>query len=78
MPALFDYGNMIRYDPTLVDPTSNFFVLCLMYKCNFFVLCIGKRDQMQGLSSILSLSIKIKLIKTVKQEQNVDSGYQMT
>ena len=25
--ALFAYGNMIRYDPTLVDLSSNFFVL---------------------------------------------------
>ena len=25
--TLFAYGNMIRYDPTLVDLTSNFFVL---------------------------------------------------
>ena len=25
---MFDYGNMIRYDPTPVDLTSNFFVLC--------------------------------------------------
>ena len=28
----FAYGNMIRYDPTLVDMTSNFFVLCTMMK----------------------------------------------
>ena len=27
--TLFAYGIMIRYDPTLVDLTSNFFVLCL-------------------------------------------------
>ena len=26
--TLFAYGNMIRYDPTLMDLTSNFFVLC--------------------------------------------------
>ena len=26
--SLFAYGNMIRYDPTLVDLTSDFFVLC--------------------------------------------------
>ena len=25
--TLFAYGNMIKYDPTLVDLTSNFFVL---------------------------------------------------
>ena len=25
--TLFAYGNMIRYDPTLVELTSNFFVL---------------------------------------------------
>ena len=27
--ALFAYGNVIRYDPSLVDLTSNFFVLCI-------------------------------------------------
>ena len=27
-PTLLAYGNMIRYDPILVDLTSNFFVLC--------------------------------------------------
>ena len=27
--TLFAYGNIIRYDPTLVDLTSN----CSMYKC---------------------------------------------
>ena len=26
--TLFAYGNTMRYDPTLVDLTSNFFVLC--------------------------------------------------
>ena len=26
---MFAYGNMIRYDPTLVDITSNFFVQCV-------------------------------------------------
>ena len=30
--SLFAYGNMIRYDPTPVDLTSNFFVLYTMYK----------------------------------------------
>ena len=25
---MFAYGNMIRYDPTLVDLTSNFSALC--------------------------------------------------
>ena len=25
---MFAYGNMIRYDPKLMDLTSNFFVLC--------------------------------------------------
>ena len=28
MGLLFAYGNMIRYDPTLVDQTSHFFALC--------------------------------------------------
>ena len=27
-PTLFAYGKMIRYDPTLVELTSYFFVLC--------------------------------------------------
>ena len=31
-PDLFAYGNMIKYDPTLVDPTRNFFVLCTNMK----------------------------------------------
>ena len=26
--ALFAFGNMIRYDPTLVEWTSNYHVLC--------------------------------------------------
>ena len=30
--TLFVYGNMIRYDPTQVDLTSNFFVLCTNMK----------------------------------------------
>ena len=29
---MFAYGNMIRYDPTLVDLTNNFFVLCTKVK----------------------------------------------
>ena len=29
-PILFAYGNIIGYDPTLVDLTSNIFVLCTM------------------------------------------------
>ena len=29
---MFDYGNMIRYDPTPVDLTSNYFVLCTNVK----------------------------------------------
>ena len=28
----FAYENMIRYDPTIVDLTSNFFVLCTNVK----------------------------------------------
>ena len=27
--TLFAYGNIIRYDPTFVGLTSNFYVLCL-------------------------------------------------
>ena len=30
--TLFAYGNMINYDPTLVDLTSNFFVQCTNVK----------------------------------------------
>ena len=30
--TLFAYGNMIRYDLTLVDLTSNYFVLCTNMK----------------------------------------------
>ena len=30
--TLFAHGNMIRYDPTLVDLTSNFFVRCTNVK----------------------------------------------
>ena len=35
--TLFAYGNMIKYDPTLVDQTltSNFFVLCTNMKVYF-------------------------------------------
>ena len=28
----FSYGDMVRYDPTIVDLTSNFFVLCINVK----------------------------------------------
>ena len=34
--TLFAYGNMIRYDPTLVDPTMNFIVLCTNVKVYFY------------------------------------------
>ena len=34
--SLFDYGNMIRYDPTLVDLTCNFFVLCTNMKVSLY------------------------------------------
>ena len=30
--TLFAYGKLIRYDPTLVNLTSNFFVLCTNVK----------------------------------------------
>ena len=33
---LFAYGNMIRYDPILVDMTSNFFALCTNMKVNLY------------------------------------------
>ena len=36
--TLFAYGNMIRYDPTLVDLTSNVFVLCT--NVNFIYIII--------------------------------------
>ena len=29
---MFAYGNIIRHDPTLVDLTSNIFVLCTKVK----------------------------------------------
>ena len=32
----FAYGNMIRYDPTLVDLTSNLFVLCTDVKVHLY------------------------------------------
>ena len=32
LPFYSVYGNIIRYDPTLVDLTSNFFVLCSKYQ----------------------------------------------
>ena len=34
--AVFAYGNMIRYDTTLVDLTSDFFVLCTNMKVYFY------------------------------------------
>ena len=34
--TLCAYGNMIRSDPTLVDLTSNFFVLCTNVKVYFY------------------------------------------
>ena len=33
---MFAHGNMIRYDPTLVQLTSNFFVLCTNVKVYLF------------------------------------------
>ena len=36
LSTLFAYGNMIRYDPTQVDLTSNFFVLCTNLKVYLF------------------------------------------
>ena len=35
--TLFAYGNNIRYDPTLVDLTSNFFVLCTSVKVYLYI-----------------------------------------
>ena len=34
--TLFSYGNMFRYDPTLVELTDNFFVLCTNVKGNLY------------------------------------------
>ena len=34
--SLFAYGYMIRYDPTPVDLTSNYFVLCTNEKVNLY------------------------------------------
>ena len=41
--TLFSYGNVIRYDPTLVDLTSNFFVLCNVqtWKFNYIIIHSG-------------------------------------
>ena len=38
--TLFAYGNMFKYDPTLVDLTSNFFVLCTNMKV-YFIIIVG-------------------------------------
>ena len=34
--ALYSYANMIRYDPTLVDQTSDFFVTCICTNVNVY------------------------------------------
>ena len=36
LSSFFAYGNMIRYDTTLVDLTSDFFVLCTNVKVYFY------------------------------------------
>ena len=45
---MFAYGNMIRYDPTIVNLTSNFFVLCAKVK-----------DYLYNYSKRVELSINI-------------------
>ena len=44
---MFAYGNNIRYDPTLVDLTSNFFVPCsnvniIIHSCSSIDIHEGK------------------------------------
>ena len=39
--TLFALGNMIRYDPTLVDFTSNFFILCTNVKVYLYNIHSG-------------------------------------
>ena len=38
---MFACGNMIRYNLTLVDLTSNLFILCSNVKLNFFIFLRG-------------------------------------
>ena len=45
---------MIRYDPTLVDLTSNFFVLC-----HFFVLCTKGKVYLYNYLQWVELSMNI-------------------
>ena len=39
--TLFAYGNMIRYDPILVDMISNFVVLCTNMKVFIYLFIVG-------------------------------------
>ena len=39
--ALFAYGNMIKYDDTLVDLTSNFFFYVQMWKFIYIIIYSG-------------------------------------
>ena len=63
---MFAYGNMIRYDPTIVNLISNFFVLCTKVKdflynySNRVELSISILEKL-GLMAYLMWSIYIKL-----------------
>ena len=44
---MFAYGNMIRYDPTVLDMTSNFFCSLYLHESLFielFILVGAKRE----------------------------------
>ena len=47
--TLFAYGNMIRYDPTLVDLTSNVFVLCTNMKVHLYNYSYWVESSRKGL-----------------------------
>ena len=56
---------MTRYDPTLADLTSNFFVLCIKVKVYLFnysewvELIVNIQEKVKGGSRAYSISIKI-------------------
>ena len=48
--TLVAYGNMIKYDPTLVDLTRNVFVLCTKVKFYKYNYSYHKYSQRKGLT----------------------------